>query len=163
MNMMSNLGKANHGPPDWLTLSSSRTAPTAQVDRLLNQLNLGTVRRLYSLARTQASFGRSLSVLQVAADQGLKVKTGLMLGMGETPEEIEATLVAILATGCRYLTLGQYLSPSKKHVSVARYVQPGEFEDWDRRARALGFADVAAGPLIRSSYKAEAMLKAPAA
>ena len=119
--------------------------------------NIETVPRLYPLARPQANFERSLRVLEFAAGQGLKVKSGMMLGLGEQSNEIIDTLSALLRTGCGYLTLGQYLSPSKDHVPVARYVQPEEFDLWAEKARAIGFKEVAAGPLIRSSYKAEEM------
>jgi lipoic acid synthetase len=120
--------------------------------------NIETVPRLYSIARPQASFQRSLNVLEYVSGQGLRVKSGLMLGMGEIAEEVVETLLVMLDAGCEYLTLGQYLSPSNEHVRVARYVQPQEFEMWGNKARAMGFKDVAAGPLIRSSYKAETML-----
>jgi lipoic acid synthetase len=120
--------------------------------------NIETVPRLYALARSQARFERSLNVLEFAASQGLKVKSGMMLGLGEQPDEINDTLLALRRTGCNYLTLGQYLSPSKDHVPVARYVQPEEFDMWAAKAKAMGFEEVAAGPLIRSSYKAEEMI-----
>jgi lipoic acid synthetase len=119
--------------------------------------NIETVPRLYDLARPQARFNRSLKILKFAAEHGLKVKSGMMLGMGETPEEIEALLSALLQQGCLYVTLGQYLAPSKAHMPVDRYVQPREFDQWAEKARAMGFKEVASGPLIRSSYKAEEM------
>lgn len=100
-----------------------------------------------------------MKVLEFAASQGLKVKSGMMLGLGEQTNEINDTLLALRRTGCNYLTLGQYLSPSKNHVPVARYVQPEEFDMWAKKAEAMGFKGVAAGPLIRSSYKAEEMVK----
>lgn len=120
--------------------------------------NIETVPRLYNLARPQAIFDRSLQVLAFAAEQGLKVKSGMMLGLGELEEEVEVSLSALLQTGCRYLTLGQYLAPSKTHVPVARYVKPHEFEQWACKARDMGFKEVASGPLIRSSYRAEEMI-----
>jgi lipoic acid synthetase len=123
--------------------------------------NIETVPRLYPLARPQARFERSLKVLKFAAGQGLKAKSGMMLGLGEQPEEIIETLLALRRIGCNYLTLGQYLSPSKDHVPVARYVQPEEFDMWAEKAKAMGFMEVAAGPMIRSSYKAEEMVKWP--
>ena len=86
-----------------------------------------------------------------------------MLGLGETWDEIRATLRDLHAHGCRLLTLGQYLAPSKSHVPVARYVAPDEFEHWKRVALALGFTHVASAPLVRSSYRAEAMLGKSAA
>lgn len=121
--------------------------------------NIETVPRLYSLARPQARFERSLKILKFAAGQGLKVKSGMMLGLGEQPQEIIDTCLALRRTGCDYLTLGQYLSPSKDHIPVARYVQPEEFDRWAEKAKIMGFKEVAAGPLIRSSYKAEEMVK----
>lgn len=123
--------------------------------------NIETVARLYQIVRPQAGFERSLKVLEFAAGQGLKVKSGVMLGLGEQAREIIDTLLALRRAGCDYLTLGQYLSPSKDHVPVARYVQPQEFDIWAEKARALGFKEVASGPLVRSSYKAEEMLMGP--
>jgi lipoic acid synthetase len=120
--------------------------------------NIETVPGLYSIARPQASFERSLKVLEFAADRGLRVKSGMMLGLGEESLEIVETLMALRRTGCDYLTLGQYLSPSKVHVPVARYLQPHEFDRWAQKAKKMGFKEVAAGPLIRSSYKAEQMV-----
>jgi lipoic acid synthetase len=84
-----------------------------------------------------------------------------MLGLGEADVEVERTLTEIRATGCELLTLGQYLRPSAEHLPVARYVPPDEFREWDRRARALGFRDVASGPLVRSSYRAEQLAAPP--
>jgi lipoic acid synthetase len=121
--------------------------------------NIETVPRLYPVARPEARFERSLSVLKFAARQGLNTKSGVMLGMGESAEEIAETLSEILATGCEFLTLGQYLAPSKVHLKVDRYVQPREFDMWATKARTMGFKEVASGPLVRSSYKAEMMLK----
>ncbi|SDP86551.1 lipoyl synthase, partial [Desulforhopalus singaporensis] len=120
--------------------------------------NIETVPRLYSRVRPQAIFDRSLRVLSFAAEQGLKVKSGMMLGLGESEIEVEETLASLLKTGCRYLTLGQYLAPSKMHEPVARYVQPHEFQKWADKAKTMGFKEVASGPLIRSSYKAEQMV-----
>ena len=117
--------------------------------------NIETVPRLYPSVRPQARFLRSLDVLSFAADHGLCVKSGLMLGLGERPEEVAATLAEIKKTGCDYLTLGQYLAPSKEHVPMDRYVPPSEFDQWAETARSLGFREVAAGPLVRSSYRAE--------
>jgi lipoic acid synthetase len=119
--------------------------------------NVETVPRLYPRVRPGADYRRSLAVLEFAFRQGLPVKSGLMLGLGETPEEIMDTLVDLKRTGCRYLTLGQYLAPSKQHLPVVRYVPPQEFADWEKTARRMGFAGVAAGPLVRSSYRAEEM------
>jgi lipoyl synthase len=120
--------------------------------------NIETVRRLFPTVRPRASYDLSLQVLARAASQGLAVKSGLMLGLGETGAEINDTLTELKAAGCRYLTLGQYLAPSPAHAPIDRYVSPKEFEHWAETARAMGFASVASGPLVRSSYRAEAMV-----
>jgi lipoic acid synthetase len=122
--------------------------------------NVETVPRLYARVRPGADYRRSLAVLEFAFRQGLPVKSGLMLGLGETSEEITAALLDLKSCGCRYLTLGQYLSPSEEHLPVVRFVSPLEFADWADTARRMGFAGVAAGPLVRSSYRAEEMLEA---
>jgi lipoic acid synthetase len=119
--------------------------------------NIETVSGLYSVVRPQASYRRSLDVLKYAADSGLPVKSGIMLGLGETSDQIEKTLRDIWQTGCRYLTIGQYLAPSAKHLPMARYVTPGEFDDYAQIARDIGFKNVASEPLVRSSYRAAAM------
>jgi lipoic acid synthetase len=119
--------------------------------------NLETVARLYPAVRPQAQYRRSLAVLEYAARSGLAVKSGLMLGLGETEDEIMGALTDLKRAGCRYLTLGQYLAPSPKHTPVVRYVPPPEFDHWSEKARAMGFRGVASGPLVRSSYRAEDM------
>jgi lipoic acid synthetase len=119
--------------------------------------NIETVPRLYKAVRPQAEYRRSLDVLKGAADFGLRVKSGLMLGLGERPEEVRETLQDLREAGCEYLTMGQYLAPSADHVPVARYLTPREFADYAREARSLGFEEVSAGPLVRSSYRAEKM------
>jgi lipoic acid synthetase len=119
--------------------------------------NIETVPRLYPSVRPQADYRRSLDVLRRAADYGLPVKSGLMLGLGEKPREVRETLRDLRGAGCGYLTLGQYLAPSERHVPVYRYVTPQEFAEWEAEARAMGFSDVASGPLVRSSYRADSM------
>jgi len=121
--------------------------------------NVETVPRLYARVRPGADYRRSLAVLEFAFRQGLPVKSGLMLGLGETSEEITATLLDLKRCGCRYLTLGQYLAPSEEHLPVVRFVSPQEFADWADTARRMGFAGVAAGPLVRSSFRAEEMFE----
>ena len=120
--------------------------------------NIETVPRLYPRIRCGAEYRRSIGVLSYAAGKGLTVKSGLMLGLGETDKEIRKTLRDLKYAGCRLLTLGQYLAPSKEHVPVVRYVSPEEFKMWADTARDMGFASVAAGPLVRSSYRAEEMM-----
>ena len=117
--------------------------------------NLETVPRLYPLARPQANYARSLAVLRQASDAGLITKTSLMLGLGETFEEIEQTLRDARAIGCHIFFAGQYLQPSPRHLPVTRYVEPSEFEKIRELAYALGFDFVASAPLVRSSYHEE--------
>lgn len=119
--------------------------------------NVETVPRLYSKIRPQADYQQSLEVLQQVAKAGLAVKSGLMLGLGEAADEIITTLEDLFRTGCRYLTLGQYLAPSDIHVPVERYLSPQEFKVWAEIAEEIGFTEVAAGPLVRSSYRADRM------
>ena len=118
--------------------------------------NLETVPRLYPLVRRGADYGRSLKVLEQAKELSPKIitKSGLMLGLGEESPEVEAVLRDLRHVACDMLTIGQYLSPSLHHVPVARYVNPDEFASRQRQALDLGFKSVAAGPLVRSSYKA---------
>jgi lipoic acid synthetase len=118
--------------------------------------NLETVPRLYPEVRRGADYERSLKVLEQAKELAPKIitKSGLMLGLGEESLEVEAVLRDLRQVACDMLTLGQYLSPSLHHVPVARYVNPEEFASRQRQALDLGFKSVAAGPLVRSSYKA---------
>ena len=118
--------------------------------------NLETVPRLYPEVRRGADYGRSLKVLEQAKELSPKIitKSGLMLGLGEESPEIEAVLRDLRHVACDMLTIGQYLSPSLHHAPVARYVNPDEFASRQRQALDLGFKSVAAGPLVRSSYKA---------
>ncbi len=124
--------------------------------------NLETVERLQGAVRPQASYRCSLEVLRRASESGGPgaVKSGLMLGLGETDAELEQSLEDLRAAGCQALTLGQYLAPSCGHAPVARFYKPEEFKRWGARARELGFAQVAAGPLVRSSYRAGEMAAA---
>jgi lipoyl synthase len=116
--------------------------------------NLETVPSLYPAVRPQADYFRSLELLQRGSRAGLRTKTGLMLGLGEDEFEVKQVLTDIVSTGCRLLTLGQYLQPTKQHYPVIRYVPPEEFTHWATYGQKLGFDHVEAGPLVRSSYKA---------
>ena len=118
--------------------------------------NIETVPRLYPTARPQASYHRSLDLLKQSrqARSGIPVKSGMMLGLGETAPEIEQTLHDLAGAGCDILTLGQYLQPSKGHLPVERFVHPDEFDAWRDIALGMGFAAVVSGPLVRSSYRA---------
>ena len=123
--------------------------------------NIETVPRLYSRVRPQAGYDRSLDLLRRTRDYdpAIPTKSGLMLGLGELQEEIEQTLVDLLDCGCRILTLGQYLQPSKKHLPVSRFVPPQEFDEWRSKALKMGFKEAACGPLVRSSYHAKELFK----
>ena len=114
--------------------------------------NLETVPRLYPQARPQADYARSLAVLRQASAAGMITKTSVMLGLGETPEELEQTLRDARAAGCSIFYAGQYLQPTPRHLPVARYVEPAEFDRLRAAAMALGFEFVASAPLVRSSY-----------
>lgn len=118
--------------------------------------NMETVPRLYPTVRPGALYDRSLELLRRAhgVDSALALKSGLMVGMGETRHEVIALMEDLHRAGCRSLTVGQYLPPSRNHPPVARYVSPGEFEELDDAARRIGFERVVSGPLVRSSYRA---------
>lgn len=116
--------------------------------------NMETVRRLTPSVRSVAQYDRSLEVLAEIARYGVQAKTGFMLGLGETHEEILQTMDDILATGCKRLTLGQYLQPTAKHLPVAAYISPKQFEEYKKIGLANGFKHVVSGPLVRSSYHA---------
>ncbi len=122
--------------------------------------NVETVRRLTPTVRSRAKYGTSLEVLKMIASAGFRAKSGIMLGMGETRDEILETLDDLRAAGCSIVTLGQYLRPSVKHIPIAEYITPGEFDRLGGEARARGFDYVASGPLVRSSYMADEALKA---
>jgi lipoic acid synthetase len=92
-------------------------------------------------------------------DTALPTKSGLMLGLGEEQAEVEKALEDLAAAGCSILTLGQYLQPSKNHLPVERFIPPEEFEAWRQKALAIGFAEVASGPFVRSSYHAQELFR----
>ncbi|MGB2960738.1 MAG: lipoyl synthase [Bacteroidota bacterium] len=117
--------------------------------------NVETVPRLYSSVRPQAKYTRSLELLERAKRSGMTTKSGLMLGLGETAEEVRRVMGALREVNCDILTLGQYLQPTKKHLPVERYVHPGEFQTLKEEGLKLGFRFVESGPLVRSSYHAE--------
>lgn len=144
--------------PDFLgNTESLMTVLDARPD-VLNH-NLETSATLYSLVRPGASYERSLSLLQQASEhgRGVATKSGLMLGIGESDDDIHNTLADLRSVNCSLLTLGQYLQPSERHLPVRRYLSPEEFEAWRQKALALGFRYVASGPFVRSSYHAREM------
>lgn len=117
--------------------------------------NMETVRRLTPLVRSAAKYDTSLLVLNRIAKNGLKAKSGMMVGLGETIEEIHELMDDLLAADCSVLTIGQYLQPSRKHLPVAAYLHPDQFKELKETALKKGFAYVESGPLVRSSYHAE--------
>jgi lipoic acid synthetase len=119
--------------------------------------NLETVPRLYREARPGADYAWSLDLLQRFREQqpGVPTKSGLMLGLGETREELLQVLQDLRDHGCDMLTLGQYLQPSRHHLPVTRFLAPEEFEELGAHARTMGFRQVASGPMVRSSYHAD--------
>ena len=117
--------------------------------------NMETIARLYKRVRPQAIFERSLQVLtQISEYSGVISKTGMMLGLGETDEEIEDAMWTIRQTGCEILSLGQFLSPTIKHLAVERWVTPDTFDRLAEVGRAMGYRYVESGPMVRSSYMA---------
>jgi len=119
--------------------------------------NVETVPRLYGSVRPGADYRRSIDLLKKARQvaPAIPTKSGLMLGLGERPDEVRQALNDLLDAGCCILTLGQYLQPSAQHLPVERFVTPEEFEEWRKRALEMGFREVASGPFVRSSYHAQ--------
>jgi lipoic acid synthetase len=124
--------------------------------------NLETVARLQQQVRRKSQYEVSLSVLRSVKDlqPEARTKSGLMLGLGESTDELLETLADLRSIGCDFLTLGQYLQPSPRHLPVVRFVPPTEFDELGRIARTLGFTQVASGPFVRSSYHADEMAQA---
>ena len=127
--------------------------------------NLEMVSGLYAGARAGADYGRSLGLLANSKKlrPDILTKSGIMLGLGEKPEELQKALEDLAAQGCDLLTLGQYLAPSKEHRAVEKYYTAEEFAYWGGKARAAGFKAVLAGPLVRSSYRASSLYAEAAA
>jgi lipoic acid synthetase len=124
--------------------------------------NIETVPRLYRRVRPKAIYRQSLELLQRAGSYGTsKTKSGLMLGLGETMEEVVATMDDLRAHGVQILTLGQYLKPREHRLDIVRYVHPDEFAELKRIAYAKGFEHCESGPLVRSSYHAEGHISRP--
>jgi len=121
--------------------------------------NIETIERLYPVVRQQADYQRSLSVLRAAKDMSpaISVKSGFMLGLGETMDEIIQLLAALRESNCDLLTIGQYLRPTKKNLPVVKYILPEDFDELKETALNMGFRYVASGPLVRSSMNAEEM------
>ncbi|HQX44095.1 MAG: lipoyl synthase [Saprospiraceae bacterium] len=117
--------------------------------------NMETVERLYRLVRPQAKYSRSLEQIKRTKEYGKRTKTGIMLGLGETKEEVAKAMDDLLNHGCEILTLGQYLQPTKMHLEVAEFIHPDTFSEYKEMGMNKGFLYVESGPLVRSSYHAE--------
>jgi lipoic acid synthetase len=123
--------------------------------------NIETVKRLQRSIRSGATYERSMSILRYAseyAEGSIKVKSGIMLGLGETNEEVSQTMQDLYDNGVRLLTIGQYMAPTRDHAHTKRFVTPREFVDFEDEAYRIGFDAVASGPLVRSSYRADKMV-----
>ena len=117
--------------------------------------NMETVRRISPLVRSAADYNTSLKVIKQIADNGITAKSGIMVGLGETPDEVAALMDDLRDAGCRILTIGQYLQPTHKHYPVAEYVTPAQFTAYKELGLKKGFTQVESAPLVRSSYHAE--------
>ena len=143
--------------PDFNDRDASIDAVLAGRPHIFNH-NLETVRRLTPNVRSRATYDRSLSVLgkvKARRRNSIYTKSGLMLGLGETEEELFVAMADLRRAGCDILTLGQYLQPTLRHLPIVEFVQPEKFDEYGQRARELGFAHVASGPMVRSSYHAD--------
>ncbi|MGI6529972.1 MAG: lipoyl synthase, partial [Clostridia bacterium] len=140
-------------------LESLKTVIDARPD-IINH-NVETVPRLYPMVRPMADYQRSLELVGRVKEhsEGIVTKSGIMVGLGETFEEVVDVFKNLREVDCDILTIGQYLSPSKEHLPVYEYVHPDLFEEYKKRALELGFRYVASGPLVRSSYMAEEAYK----
>ncbi|CCO08018.1 lipoyl synthase [Desulforamulus hydrothermalis] len=123
--------------------------------------NVETVPRLYPTVRPQAHYQRSLQLLQLVKEQdpGILTKSGLMVGLGETREEVLGVMEDLRKVACDLLTIGQYLRPSHRHLAVQEYVTPETYAYYRRMGQSMGFQQVAAGPYVRSSYQADQLIK----
>ena len=146
--------------PDFQGQAAALAAVVAAGPDVLNH-NLETIPELYATVRPEADYQRSLALLQRARDLAphMMTKSGLMLGLGETPDQVRRTLEDLRRVDCRMVTLGQYLQPTPDHLPVRRYVRPEEFDRWREEALQLGFQEAASGPLVRSSYQARELFQ----
>ena len=123
--------------------------------------NMETVERLYRRVRPQAKYARSLEQTQRTKDAGMRTKSGIMLGLGETQDEVHKAMDDLVENGLDILTLGQYLQPTKMHIEVAEFIHPDQFEAYKEEGLKRGLKYVESGPLVRSSYHAERHVNVP--
>ncbi len=134
---------------------------TSDIDRVIDagpdviSHNIETVRRLTPMIRSVAKYEVSLSVLRHISSRGVRAKSGIMLGLGETEEEVAEAMKDLYSTGCRIVTIGQYLAPSLSHMPVKEYVTPEKFDEYRQKGLDMGFEFVESNPLVRSSFHAE--------
>ena len=142
--------------PDFMDDNAAIDTVLAARPEIFNH-NLETIRRLTPEVRSVATYDRSLSVLCKVKERSPETftKSGIMLGLGETEEELQEALSDLRTAGCNLLTLGQYLQPTKKHLPVVEFIHPDKFAEHKQTAEAMGFTYVASGPLVRSSYHAD--------
>jgi lipoic acid synthetase len=140
--------------PDFEGSDAALASVVAEKPDILNH-NIETVRRLFPSIRPQGRYDRSITLLDRAKRMGARTKSGLIVGMGETNEEVRSVMRDLRAVGCDIMTIGQYLRPTKQHLPVARYYHPDEFAALKAEGLSLGFSHVESGPLVRSSYHAE--------
>jgi len=138
-----------------------KTVVDAQPD-VVNH-NIETVAELYPRVRPEAEYQRSLDLICSVKKRNpdMPAKSGIMVGLGETLPQLERTMLDLRAHGCDMLTMGQYLQPTRHHLEVQKYYPPAEFEQMEQTARNIGFTQVAAGPFVRSSYRAEELFQKP--
>ena len=146
--------------PDFKGDLSALEAVVSAGPHIINH-NIETVPRLYPEVRPMADYGRSLRLLRAVKemDPAIYTKSGIMLGLGETDSEVREALEALRDADCDFLTIGQYLAPSRKHHPVVAYIHPDVFNAYEELGLSMGFSHVASGPLVRSSYRAEQALK----
>ncbi len=140
--------------PDFEGNEDALAMVCAEKPEILNH-NIETVRRLFPVIRPQGRYQRSIELLGKAKQWGMRTKSGLILGMGETIDEAREVMRDLRAVGCNIMTIGQYLQPTREHLPVARFYDPREFVMLKEEGMSLGFSHVESGPLVRSSYHAE--------
>jgi len=143
--------------PDFEGNETALGTVCAEKPEILNH-NIETVRRLFPAIRPQGKYQRSIELLGKAKQLGMRTKSGLILGMGETMEEAREVMRELRTVGCDIMTIGQYLQPTRAHLPVARFYDPNEFAVLKEEGMALGFTHVESGPLVRSSYHADAQV-----
>ncbi|MDF0674869.1 MAG: lipoyl synthase [Nitrospira sp.] len=140
--------------PDFEGNEAALATVCAEKPEILNH-NIETVRRLFPSIRPQGKYQRSIELLARAKEHGMRTKSGLILGMGETLDEAREVMRDLRAVECDIMTIGQYLQPTRDHLPVARFYDPSEFALLKEKGLAMGFTHVESGPLVRSSYHAE--------